>query len=133
MSNSSALSSLAKFSANLRTLPTVVAQKVAAAAAPLLTEAARETFGASEDAYGDSWSPGADGKKVTLKASGRLASKIHYVAIGTKLRVALGVSYAKYQVFRRPVTPRQGEALPVAYVAALSEATAKVCRQEMGK
>lgn len=125
-------STLAKFSAGLRRLPTVVAQKVAAAAAPKITDLAKKTFEASKDAYGDAWDVGEDGKRVTLQESGRLAKYIQYVAIGRKLRVALGVPYAKYQIGRRPIFPRQGSPLPVEYVRTLQETTAEVCRTELG-
>jgi hypothetical protein len=127
------IASLNKFQQDLRRLPTVVAQKVAAAAAPVLTQLTQATFNSSEDAYGNSWAPGSEGQKITLKKSGSLFSKIHYVAIGTKLRVALGVKYAKYQVGRRPVTPRQGSPLPVAYSEALARAAVAVCKAELGQ
>lgn len=131
MSNASALTSLKKFSANLRSLPTVVAQKVAAAAAPVLTDLARATFDAGENAYGTMWDVREDGSAATLNKSGALASKVFYVAIGTKLRVALGVPYAKYVIGKRPVFPTQGGALPIAYVDALKQTTADVCMAEM--
>jgi hypothetical protein len=120
------LSTLKSFTASLRELPRTLAIQVAAEAAPALTEAARATFDAGEDAYGVSWMPSASGQSVTLKKSGALAQGIQYVAIGTKLRVKLPVSYAKYQLGRRPAFPRQGEPLPASYVAALKAATDRV-------
>ncbi len=126
------LSSLKNFSAALGRLPRVVAQKVALAAAPALTDVARETFEAGENAYGLTWAPGSHGQHVTLRKSGTLSKGIHYVAIGTKLRVALATSYAKFQLGKRPVFPRQGAPLPTAYVEALKATTAKVIAEEMG-
>lgn len=126
------LTSLKRFTANLRLLPTVLAQKVAEAAAPVITARAKETFDAGENPYGLTWAPGAEGQRVSLVKSGRLASAIRYVAIGTKLRVALGVAYAKYQIGRRPVFPTQGGALPVEYARELATTTAEVCRDVMG-
>jgi hypothetical protein len=127
----SSVDSIKKFEASLRRMPTVVAQKVAEAAAPVLTRLAQETFSSGENAYGSSWVIRKDGTRATLRQSGSLASKIQYVAIGTRLRVALGVSYAKYVVGKRPVTPRQGAPLPVAYASALSRLAAEVCAREM--
>jgi hypothetical protein len=124
-------SSLAKFSAKLRELPVTLAAKVAEAAAPALTDAARTTFNAGQDAFGVGWAPSVGGDAVTLRESGALAQGVHYVAIGTKLRVVLGVSYAKYQVGRRPVFPRQGDPLPKSYVDALRSATERVLREEL--
>lgn len=123
--------SLTDLAAKLRALPRVVAIKVAAAAAPVLTEAARATFDAGENAYGLTWAPRADGSRATLRRSGSLESGIHYVAIGTKIRVALGVAYAKYVVGKRPVFPRPGN-LPVEYQRLLTQTTADVIAAEMG-
>ncbi len=133
MSNAQAIASLAAFSAGLRALPRVVAQKVALAAAPALTEAVLATFNASAEADGTPWQPLATGERATLRKSGSLAGKIRYVAIGTRLRVALGVAHAKYQVGRRPLFPKQGDPLPPAYVKALQDATSAVCRAEIGR
>ena len=127
------VTSLKDFSAKLRRLPQVVSLKVAEEAAPALTEAARATFDASENAYGESWVPGAEGQTVTLKKSGSLAKFIKYVAIGTKLRVALGVAYAKYQLGRRPIFPTQGAPLPASYSKVLEETAAAVIRRELGQ
>ena len=123
--------SLKDFSATLRGLPTTVAIKVAAAAAPALTAAARATFDAGEDAYGNAWKPGVDGQRITLKKSGGLASGVYYVATGTKLRIKFAANYAKYQLGKRPVFPTQGSPLPTAYVKALQDSTAAVIRAEL--
>ncbi len=127
------MSSLKDFADKLRNLPRVVAIKVAAAAAPALTEAALSTFNAGEDAYGVGWAPGSEGQKITLKKSGNLAKYVHFVSVGTKLRVALGVKYAKYQVGKRPITPRQGEPLPKAYADALKASADAVIRAELAQ
>ena len=123
--------SLKDFSKRLRTLPLVVAHKVAQAAAPALTAAAQASFAAGETPYGDGWLPSPDGKTVTLRKSGALMSGVRYVAIGTRLRVALTTRYAKYVVGKRPVTPRQGSALPTEYTAALKRAAAEVITAEV--
>lgn len=125
--------SLKDFAASLRELPKTLAIKVATAAAPALTDAANATFNAGQDAYGVSWDPLEDGSKATLRKSGALAGKIRYVAVGTRLRLALGVAHAKYVIGRRPVYPKQGEPLPAAYTAALKSATDAVIRAELGR
>ena len=121
------VSSLKKFSENLRGLSRTLAVKVAATAADEITSLARDTFSQSADPYGVPWTPGFDGRDVTLRKSGALLSTIRYVAIGTKLRVALGVAYAKYQIGRRPVFPTQGGLLPKSYSATLERVTREVC------
>lgn len=124
--------SLAKFSASLRALPRVVAVKSTEAAAPEITALAKQTFAASETPDGVPWAPGSDGQKVTLRKSGALARFITYVAIGTKLRVSLGVSYARYQIGRRRVFPLQGAPLPTSYVSTLARVAGDVIRAEIG-
>lgn len=122
--------SLSEFTKQLRTLPRRVAERVAEEVAPELTTVAHSTFLASEDAYGVPWAPRADGRKATLRKKGDLFDFLHYVAIGTKLRVALGVRYAKYQIGRRPVFPTQGGALPSSYIRTLQRVSVRVCREE---
>ncbi len=131
MSFEANLTTLARFSASLRSLPKTLGQRIATRAAPALTELAISTFRASEDAFGGPWTPAKDGGRVTLSRSGALARYIRYVAIGTKLRVALGVAYAKYQIGRRPIFPRQGDELPVSYRAALERAAKEVLTSEL--
>lgn len=123
--------SLRQFSQDLRNLPRVVAIKVAEATAPVLTDLAKSTFDAGEDSYGLPWKPGAEGQRVTLRKTGDLAGQIRYVAIGTLLRVALGVPYAKYQIGKRPVFPRQDGELPDTYVQALERTAVRVVKQEL--
>ena len=113
----------------LRELPRVVGAKVAAAAAQTITDLARRTFDAGENAFGDTWQPGAHGQKVTLRKSGALA-RFSYVATGTRLRAALGPRWARYQVGKRPILPRSS--LPVAYRQALRAKTNEVIAREIG-
>lgn len=127
------VSTLARFSADLRRLPRVVAQRVATVAAPAITKLAASTFASSSDPYGAPWAPGAEGQRVTLYRTGALARFIRYVAIGTKLRVALGVPYAKYQIGKRPVYPTQGGELPLEYTRTLQRVAVDVVRQELGR
>ena len=61
------------------------------------------------------------------------AGKIRYVAIGTRLRLALGVAHAKYVIGKRPVFPRQGESLPKAYLETLQRTSSAVIRAELGQ
>lgn len=115
---------------SIRELPRVLGAKVATAAASRITSLARGTFNAGENAYGDTWAPGADGQRVTLRKSGALADGVSFVATGTRLRAHLGPSYAKYQVGKRSVFPR-GK-LPLSYVEAIRATTNAIIRAELG-
>jgi len=125
-------SSLTKFAQNLRRLPRVLAQRVADRGAPAISSLARGSFDAGQTPYGIPWAPGAQGQRVTLRKTGALERFLRYVAIGTKLRVALGTSYAKYQIGKRPVFPGAG-GLPPGYVDALRRATREVAGEELGR
>jgi hypothetical protein len=127
------VSSLSKFAQSMSALPRTLAVKVTERAAPALTEIAKETFAAHEDSYGAPWVPGADGTPVTLEESGALKRQVFYVAIGTRLRVSIGVPYAKYQIGKRPVYPRQGAPLPVTYSKKLAEIAQDAAREELAK
>lgn len=126
------MSSISKFTAGLRRLPIFAALRIAREAAPVLTSYARETYNQSQTPYGVPWDPSVDGHRVTLKKSEKLFSTVYYVAIGTKLRVKLGVPYAKYQIGKRAVFPTQGRELPKKYVDALAKISADAIRDELG-
>ena len=111
---------MTKLSATLRALPTTLATRVAEKAAPEISKLAQESFDGSRDPYGAPWAPAKDGGTVTLRKTRRLEKGVHYVAIGTRVRVAIGVPYAKYQIGKRPIFPRPG-LLPAAYSKALTE------------
>ncbi len=125
------IAKLRKLSASIRRLPKVVAVKVAQAVVPEINEAAQATFYAGQDAYGTPWKPGKHGQMITLIKSGALARGLRFVASGVRIRVRLGVKYAKFQIGKRPVFPRKGGALPESYVVALKAATASVAAAEV--
>jgi hypothetical protein len=125
------MSSIREFASKLRALPLVVAIKVAEDVAPALTAKAKGSFDRSETPYGVPWEPGVDGQKITLRKTGALESTLRYVAIGTRLRVALGTSYAKYQIGKRHVFPAQGGELPTEYQEALTTSTQKVAKDAL--
>ena len=116
---------------SIRDLPRVIGAKVAASAALEISRLARATFYAGQNAYGDRWLPGYDGKPVDLRETGALAGGVAYVATGTKLRARLGPAYAKYVIGKRPIFPT-GK-LPLAYQAALHADAVRVIRGELAK
>lgn len=125
------LSSLRAFSSSLRGLGSgILANRVAAIAAPKITALAKQTFDASQQADGTPWLPDAGGKRVTLRKSGAMVRALRYVAIGPKLRVALTTSYAKYQIGKRPVFPTQGSPLPKPYRDELAAASREALLEE---
>jgi hypothetical protein len=123
--------SLRQFSDDLKRLPRVVAFKVAERAAPVITALAKETFDASETPEGKAWAPGKKGQTITLRKTGALERWIKYVAIGSKIRVSLGVPYSKFQIGKRPVFPRQAGDLPETYQQALRRIAVQVVKEEM--
>ncbi len=134
MSSAQAFASLAKFSADLRTLASQeTAIAIAAAAAPVITDLAKQTFAAGEDAFGGAWAPKEDGTKATLRKTDTLFDGTRYVATGTKLRVSLVKPEYRYVVGKRPIFPRQGDRLPAAYSDALARTAVAVCKERLGR
>ena len=125
--------SLTEFAADLRRLPRTVAIRIAEAAAPGLTDLAKDSFDGGETPYGVSWPPGEQGQRVTLRKTGALERYIKYVAIGTRLRVSLGVKYAKYQIGKRPVFPRAGGELPPSYIETLQRVAVRIVKESLGR
>jgi len=126
------MSKLRRIESGLRALPHVVAQEVASKVAGTITRLARRTFDAGENAYGDSWEPSAEGKRVDLRASGALAGGVRYTAVGTRIRAVLTVPYAKYQIGKRPIFPRAGAKLPISYRTAIGKSVDDVVKRHMG-
>lgn len=124
-------SSLSRFSNALRTMSRGLASAIAAKAAPVISDFAAKSFASSTDPYGVAWVPSVTGDTVKMRKTGALSRFIRYVAIGTKLRVSLGVPYAKYQIGRRPVYPRQGGALPAEYSDALKRIAIEEARDRV--
>lgn len=119
-----------RFGRKLEELPVLLAQNVATASAEKISELGRQTFEQGQDAYGTPWAPGADGKPVDLEESGALKARLSYKATGRKIRSELGVNYAKFQIGKRNVYPRDG-ALPPAYVETLTETTQNEARKAL--
>lgn len=91
---------------------TVIAQRVAARAAPAITTLALAAFDRGETPYGDAWPVGHDGRPVDMVESGALRAKVAFVATGTRIRCLLGVKYAKFQIGKRKILPSGNGSLP---------------------
>lgn len=129
-----AVETLARFTADLRRLPTTVAIQVAKTAAPAITALAKSSFDSGTTPYGVPWAPSkVTGKRVALRKTGDLERHTVYVPIGTKLRVSLGVPYAKFQIGKRPVFPRQDSILPPDYSATLARIAVDECRKAFAR
>jgi hypothetical protein len=124
--------SLDQFSKQIKRLPKETAAKAAKIAAPEITRLGHETFDAGEDAYGNTWKPLKDGAPATLHKTGAMEEHLEYEAVGPKLKVKLGVKYARYQIGKRPVFPKRGK-LPDEYIAVLQRAAVDVMRVELAK
>lgn len=120
-------SKLSKLAASLRQQPVVLAQKIAAQVAPGVTAKAQQAYSAGQTVYGDARPTGAAGNALTLVQSGATQGSLRFVAIGTRVRVALGTRYAKYLIGKYRILP--SGALPVAW----RDAIAALARTEIEK
>lgn len=123
-----------KLSQLARSLPsTAVSQRVAARAAPALSELALAAFDAGESPYGDKWPPGRDGRSVDLRESDALRGSLRAVATGTKLRFAMSVRYAKYQIGKRRILPAGGQGIPYSWNLRIRQIAGDEIRASLSK
>ena len=112
----------------LATLPATNAQ-IARRAAPEVSRAFLADFDTQRSPYGNPWRPGKRGP-ITLRKSGAPRDGIRFVPIGTRLRCSLGVSYARYHIFRG-LLPRGGAPLPAAWDKAIRDTSLAVLDEHM--
>jgi len=112
-------------------MPTVLAQRVAARIAPVITDLARGTYGGQRNVYGDAWRERVDGSDATLVATGALKSKVKFAAVGTLIRVVLGTRYAKYQIGMRRILPAPSAPLPTEWSARIEREAQDEIRKEL--
>lgn len=93
----------------LEALPAQLAVAVAADVAPALTRAARASYDAGEDVYGNprptSVAKGKEGNLLTLVESGATRDGLRFVADGTRVRVPLPTRWAKYLIGKFRILP----------------------------
>lgn len=115
------LGTIKAFNRRLREFPISLAHDIAKAAAPALTELAREAHAQRRSVYGESRPIGAStGEVLDLEVTGDTIAELRFVANGTIVRCVLGTPYAKYLIGKYSILP-QGS-IPVAW----SEALAKI-------
>jgi hypothetical protein len=125
------VSKLKRLSKTLQQLPTTLGAEVAKKVAPDLTGRAQASFRAGESVYGDPRPTRKDGSEMTLVKSGRLLSNIRFVSVGTRVRAALNVRYAKYYI-RFGILPRGGAKVPTAWAESINRTAAAAIRGEIG-
>lgn len=95
----------AKLRRTLRDLPVLAAQRVAAAVAPRLTALAAASYDGGLTVYGDARPVGVQGNALDLVQSGSTRGHVRFVAVGTRVRAALGTRYAKYLIGKYRILP----------------------------
>lgn len=114
----------------LQALPRVAAVKVAQRASASLTAALTGSFDSGLTAYDEARPLGSRGNQLTLRKTDRLRGLLRMVYDGgTRLRVALTVPYARYQI-RFGVLPRGGDAMPARWSRLLERDTNAVLNEE---
>lgn len=99
----------------------VVAQEVAARAAPEVTALALAEFDAGRTAYGDPRPEGVDGRELRLVRTGATRAALRFVAVGTVIRCVLGPRYARYLVGKYRILPSGQQAVPFRWRRAISD------------
>jgi len=99
----------------------VVAQEVAARAAPKVTALALAEFDAGRTAYGDPRPEGVDGRELTLVRTGATRAALRFAAVGTVIRCVLGPRYARYLVGKYRILPSGQQSVPFRWRRAISD------------
>lgn len=98
--------------------------QIASEGSSALTGQTQGFFRAGKTVYGDSRPAGKSGP-LSLYRTGATARMLQFVAIGTRLRAALGTEYARYLI-RYGILPNSRAAIPVSFRRALDEIAARV-------
>lgn len=123
------LEKLSRLAASLRQLPVTLALRVAEKAAPAITDAATAAFDGGSTVFGDRRPLGKHGA-LTLVQSGATRALMRFVAIGTRVRVALGTRYAKFLVGKYKILP--SGRLPVEWSDTIGKLAKAEIAQQLG-
>jgi len=115
------VNSLNRIAKRLRAVPLNLGRAVAKIAAPAITDDAQASFAAGETVYGDARPDGKSGP-LTLEKSGRLRGGIKFVSIGSIMRAALTVPYARFMI-KYGILPRGGAEMPTAWREHIADLT----------
>ena len=124
--------SLGAVASTIRRLPVRAAIAVAATAAPALTTQMRGEFDSGQTAYGDARPEGVAGP-VSLVRTGDLRRLLRFAATGTRLRVVLGLRYARFMIGRFKILPGGRGAIPTAWKRTIDGITRDAIGKELGR
>ena len=117
---------------NIRRMPTVVGQRVAARGAPAITGLAQRAYASGDTVYGDARPVGVAGNALSLVRTGTTRSTVRFSATGTILRAVLSTRYAKYLIGKYRILPAGNAALPVTWSARLREIVGEEIPKQLG-
>jgi hypothetical protein len=103
--------------------------RIAARAAPAMSELAGAAYDSGRTAYGTPRPRGVDGKALTLERTGATRAAMNFIATGRDIRTAPLPRYTKYLIGKYDVLPNGP--LPVAWRERLREIAASVLYDEI--
>ncbi len=104
---------------SLRQSPRVLAQNVAAKAAPVISSLAQAAYDSGSTVYDEPRPLGVAGQQLDLVVSGKVRGALGFSAVGTIVRCVLGPRYSRFLVGKYRILPLG--ALPVRWSRAIGE------------
>lgn len=128
--NGKAYETIKNLNRKLQSIGPKTAAYVAQEVAPLLSAEGLRTFDQQTAPSGWKWPPGKKPGDGDLVRDGSLRRFVRYRAYGSKVAVRIGVSYAIYQIGKRPVYPFQTLRLTPAYEKAIIDTFTRLLGEE---
>lgn len=127
--DAAALRSINSLKRALRNAPLTVTARIAARAAPAMSDLAQDAHASGRTAYGSARPRGVDGEALTLDRTGETRRALSFVATGRDIRTTRLPRYAKYLIGKYSILPNGP--LPVAWRERLRDIAARVLYDEI--
>lgn len=129
--DAAALRSINALKRALKSLPVTSVARIAARAAPAMSELAQGAHATGKTVYDRPRPRGVDGDPLSLERTGATKSALQFVATGRDIRTVKLPRYAKYLIGKYGLLPGGKGALPPAWRDRLREIAAHVLHDEI--
>jgi hypothetical protein len=127
--DAAALRSINSLKRALRSLPVTSVARIAARAAPAMSELAQDAHASGKTVYDRPRPRGVDGDALSLERTGATKRALQFVATGRDIRTAALPRYARWLIGRYDILPNGP--LPSAWRERLREVAARVLHDEI--
>lgn len=129
--DAAALRSINSLKRALKSLPITSVARIAARAAPAMSELAQDAHASGQTVYARPRPRGVDGEALSLERTGATRQALQFVATGRDIRTAKLPRYARWLIGRYDILPNGP--LPAAWRERLRDIAARVLHAEIHK